>query len=68
MTPFCLASLAERTALLLVLFLSLIAMLALLFVTFGRKGSRPVWFANAAVFLLFFAALIMLCAEHGYIS
>lgn len=68
MTPFYLASLAERTALLLVLFLSLIAMLALLFVTFGRKGSCPVWFVNAAVFLLFFAALIMLCAEHGYIS
>ena len=53
-TPFCLSPVAERTGLLLVLFASLMLMLALLFITFGRRGNRPAWVVNAAVFLLFF--------------
>lgn len=67
-TPFCLSTLAERTGLLLVLFVSLLLMLALLFITFGKERNRPSWAAKAAVFLLFFIILIILCAEHSYIS
>lgn len=68
MTPFYLSTFAERTGLLLVLFASLLLMLALLFITFGKRGNRLAWIANAAVFLLFFSVFIILCAEHSYIS
>ena len=67
MTPFCLSTFAERTGLLLVLFASLLLMLTLLFITFGKRGNRLAWIANAAVFLLFFNVFIILCAEHSYI-
>ena len=62
MTPFCLSTFAERTGLLLMLFASLLLMLALLFITFGKRGNRLAWIANAAVFLLFFNVFIILCA------
>ena len=67
MTPFYLSTFAERTGLLLVLFASLLLMLALLFITFGKRGNRLAWIVNAAMFLLFFNVFIILCAEHSYI-
>ena len=68
MTPFCLSAFAERTGLLLALFASLLLMLTLLFITFGRRGNRPAWIVNTAVFLLFFMVFIILCTEHNYIA
>ncbi len=68
MTPFYLSAFAERAGLLLALFASLLLMLTLLFITFGRRGNRPAWIVNTAVFLLFFMVFIILCAEHSYIE
>lgn len=67
MMPFYLSSSAERTGILAALFMALLLMLTLLFITFGKKN-RALWFINASVFLVFFALLIILCVEQKYIA
>lgn len=68
MIPFFFASDAERTVLLLAMFLALVLMLSLLFITFGKKAQRAIWAINAVAFVMLSLLLVILCAENEYID